>query len=393
MHWTVKLEGGPRRVNHAAVAFGDKIFSFGGYCSGDDFDVKRPIDVHVLDTRTNRWRPVEKPSDNSPHDNHTPYQRYGHTAVAYGGKAYIWGGRNDSEGASSVLHEYDPVLNRWTAVKATGQVPAARDGHSACVFGKQMLIFGGFEEDFQRFSQETFAFDFETKHWSELKTWGHAPAWRDFHTTTVIGNRMYIFGGRSDQLGEYHSNREIYFDKLKYLNLQDFMWYEPEVKGDKPTGRRSHSSWAYKDKLYIFGGFSGINNEHFNTLYEFNPATNTWSQMKPIGEGPTPRRRQCSIVVGGRVFLFGGTCPSDMKSINNIQSMNSNPMDRNLVDLSDLYVLEYEPSLARLAELTIIKNKALEPLKSKLPWDVRLELEFMTLHNKITLPRRSLTCG
>ena len=29
MWWTVHLEGGPRRVNHAAVAMGERVFSFG----------------------------------------------------------------------------------------------------------------------------------------------------------------------------------------------------------------------------------------------------------------------------------------------------------------------------------------------------------------------------
>ncbi len=51
MHWTAHVEGGPRRVNHAAVANGDYVYSFGGYCSGDDYETLRPIDVHVLNTR------------------------------------------------------------------------------------------------------------------------------------------------------------------------------------------------------------------------------------------------------------------------------------------------------------------------------------------------------
>lgn len=38
------------QVNHAAVAVHDKIFSFGGYCTGDDYKLKRPMDVHVLNT-------------------------------------------------------------------------------------------------------------------------------------------------------------------------------------------------------------------------------------------------------------------------------------------------------------------------------------------------------
>ena len=50
MKWTVHLEGGPRRVNHAAVSVNDKIFSFGGYCTGDNYKDTRPIDIFVLNT-------------------------------------------------------------------------------------------------------------------------------------------------------------------------------------------------------------------------------------------------------------------------------------------------------------------------------------------------------
>lgn len=37
MYWLAHLEGGPRRVNHTAVAIGDYIYSFGGYCSNEDY--------------------------------------------------------------------------------------------------------------------------------------------------------------------------------------------------------------------------------------------------------------------------------------------------------------------------------------------------------------------
>lgn len=50
LHWIQHVEGGPRRVNHAAVAVRDRfIFSFGGYCTGEDYDKIDKIDVHVYD--------------------------------------------------------------------------------------------------------------------------------------------------------------------------------------------------------------------------------------------------------------------------------------------------------------------------------------------------------
>ena len=55
MEWTIHIDGGPRRVNHAAVCVGDRIFSFGGYCTGDNYRDQTPIDIFVLDTRTYRY--------------------------------------------------------------------------------------------------------------------------------------------------------------------------------------------------------------------------------------------------------------------------------------------------------------------------------------------------
>ena len=49
------LEGGPRRVNHAAVAINNRIYTFGGYCTGEDYATTRPMDVHVLNTGTCRY--------------------------------------------------------------------------------------------------------------------------------------------------------------------------------------------------------------------------------------------------------------------------------------------------------------------------------------------------
>ncbi len=57
---------------------------------------------------TYRWKALPLPDAETPQYFETPYQRYGHTVVVYKGKAYLWGGRNDSAGASSVLHEFDP---------------------------------------------------------------------------------------------------------------------------------------------------------------------------------------------------------------------------------------------------------------------------------------------
>lgn len=116
MYWITSLEGGPRRVNHAAAVVGKYIYSFGGYCTGEDSKEFRPMDVHVLNIETLRWTRIPLAEFNS---KYMPYQRYGHTAVAYGKKIFIWGGRND-EFACNILYYFDTTTNQWGSPEVKG---------------------------------------------------------------------------------------------------------------------------------------------------------------------------------------------------------------------------------------------------------------------------------
>lgn len=77
MRWISYLEGGPKRVNHAAVSVGHKIYSFGGYCTGENSREYTSMDVHVLNTATFRW--TQHPVSDLPYfenDDILPYKRF-----------------------------------------------------------------------------------------------------------------------------------------------------------------------------------------------------------------------------------------------------------------------------------------------------------------------------
>lgn len=215
-------------------------------------------------------------------------------------------------------------------MEVENSAPPARDGHSAVIYGHEMIVFGGFEEENQRFSQECYSFDFITRKWRELKTSGSPPQYRDFHAAAIIFDRMYVFGGRCDERGQYHSSADYYDDTLRYLDLKTGVWKEPAATGDKPAGRRSNTMWAYQGMLYMFGGYDSKNDKHYDDLTRFNPKTGEWKLLKFPGLAvPSARRRQCSVMIDSKMFLFGGTMPHQTKK------------NGNLVDLGDLYVLEY----------------------------------------------------
>lgn len=388
MPWTVRLEGGPRRVNHAAVAVNEKIFSFGGYCTGEDYKLKRPMDVHVLNTVNYRWNAAKNPDRNSPQYNLVPYQRYGHTAVVHNDLVFIWGGRND-EAACNVLFCFDTTNLMWSQPKVCGEVPRARDGHSACIINNCMYVFGGYEEDTDRFSQDVHVLDLKTMEWRYLKTKGEPPSYRDFHSGTPIGDYMYIFGGRGNQLGPHHSMDEVYCDQIVFLDTRAQTWHRPDVTGFRPVGRRSHSAFTYKGNLFIFGGFNGILKMHYNDLLRYDPENCRWCVVRPRGHGPCARRRQSCCVIGDRVFLFGGTSPHPDLNLNltaNQQRENYpglEPIESPLMDHNDLFVLDFAPSLKTIAITNVIEHKL---NVEALPESIRFEIRAMTFPNNVTKP-------
>nr|CAB3259308.1 kelch domain-containing protein 3 [Phallusia mammillata] len=388
--WTVSLEGGPRRVNHSSALIGHRIFMFGGYCMGVNYEVISLIDVHVFNTYTYRWARI--PTEKTTFENiaHVPYMRYGHASVAIDNKVYLWGGRNDSFGACNVLHCFNTGKLHWKKVPLKGTYPGARDGHAMCVVNSKIYIFGGYEQEADCFSNQMFMIDLKEKMWHFIQAKGGIPAsWRDFHTITSHGDLIYVFGGRGDVNAPMHSNRDIYDNTLKVFNTKTCEWSNPvNPTSIAPLGRRSHSAFMHGGCLYIFCGYNGEIDQHFNCLWKFDPDISLWSKVKTVGTLPMARRRQCCCIHDNRLFMFGGTSPvasSDYYAADNSFFIETD--DTNLQDHSDTHVLDFNPSLKTLCILSVIKHRL---NMQTLPPKIRSEIRMMTTPNTIS---RSLSQG
>ncbi|GIY19854.1 kelch domain-containing protein 3 [Caerostris darwini] len=335
MQWTFCFErGAPQKVNHAAVAVENKIYSFGGYCSDQILPVF--IDVYCFNTSTLKWTRV-----NYEETSESPKGCYGHSVVAYKHLIYLWGGQNRFS-ASNILYCFDTKTQSWSKPVTSGMIPKPTDGHSACVIRDDMYIFGGYEEGFDNFSQKTYKLNLITFTWQELNTSGALPSERDFHTASAFGNRMYIFGGRSfENLHDYYPN------DIVYLDVDTLMWIKPVCSSANPCGRRSHSAIVYNGEIYIFGGYDGKQEKHMNDVHKYNPVTSVWTELKFLGTPPSPRRRHCSIIVDDLLYLFGGSSPTYI--------IDGGVESNSLKEHCDLYILEFSPSLKMLSQLKIME--------------------------------------
>lgn len=79
-------------------------FKLGGY---DSIMPATSLSAFIYFAVTYKWRVLPLPSPSDDQYEQAPYHRYGHTAVAYADRAYIFGGRNDKNGACNILFCFD----------------------------------------------------------------------------------------------------------------------------------------------------------------------------------------------------------------------------------------------------------------------------------------------
>lgn len=61
----------------------------------------------------------------------------------------------------------------WSFVEVTGLPPPPRDGHTACMIGNQMYVFGGFDSyPVEQFGSGLYSVDLDTYHWTAYITVG-----------------------------------------------------------------------------------------------------------------------------------------------------------------------------------------------------------------------------
>ncbi|KAJ8080442.1 hypothetical protein PM082_017275 [Marasmius tenuissimus] len=146
------------------------------------------------------------------------------------------------------------------------------------------------------------------------KTSGEVPSKLVGASTTVVGSKMYLFGGR------LVAERRMVSD-LYVFDLETFVWerIQPFPEDDVPRPRYFHSADAWNNQLIIFGGMSNQPDSHnpddlcvLNDVRFFDLATRHWipgSQFPtPVSETFVPRARYAhlSSVTADRLFIIGG---------------------------------------------------------------------------------------
>jgi N-acetylneuraminic acid mutarotase len=181
----------------------------------------------------------------------------------------------------------------WEKVETFGE-PAPRCGHTWSRVGQILYLFGG--DDFVALHQnnDVWAFNSETLHWTKLQPKGDPPSPRNYHSASVVKNKIYIFGGY---------NNKCHFNDLHILNTDTLQWEDNQTKGNPPVRRAAHQTAVVGDKIYLFGGYNGV---YMDDIHVLDTTTMTWSQYQPQGDLPQRRSVHAMTSIGSKIYLFGG---------------------------------------------------------------------------------------
>ncbi|XP_063980333.1 host cell factor isoform X2 [Diachasmimorpha longicaudata] len=257
-----------------------------------------------------KWKRITNPTGPQPRP------RHGHRAVAIKDLMVVFGGGN--EGIVDELHVYNTATNQWFVPSTKGDIPPGCAAYGFVVDGTRILVFGGMVE-YGKYSNELYELQASRWEWKRLKPKppknGQPPCPRLGHSFTLIGNKVFLFGGLANDSDDPKNNIPRYLNDLYTLELLpngQTSWEVPQTHGPAPPPRESHTGVAYTDRttgkscLVIYGGMSGC---RLGDLWFLDVDSMTWN--KPVIHGPTPlpRSLHTATLINHRMYVFGGWVP------------------------------------------------------------------------------------
>ena len=126
------------------------------------------------------------------------------------------------------------------------------------------------------------------------------PAGRDEHSTAVVDNQLYLWGGYQDGMPEVHDSAEKhqFFSSVEVFDVNTGCWEQRTTRGTPPLGVWGYSCVAVRNELHYFGGACGHSGCCHNSVHTLSTSTLQWRMLAPsTTEGGTPMQKQwCGMV-------------------------------------------------------------------------------------------------
>ena len=368
------------REQFSLFSFGNELIISGGISTN-----MKSMSIWGLNFETLEWTKINT--------NGVSNNRYGHTAIFYQNKLYIFGGKAKYQNTNLICSLEIFSLTDYTySVPSTGKVsPEPRRNHTAELVGNQMLIYGGITENNEILS-DCYLLNFNPLSWNLASINKYAPAPKVFgHSSCVVIPRellnkpkfsiysyptvepgkennlikekgIYIFGGKTKEDGGLSNQLWILVTGKKPMS-----WIQPQTKGKPPSPRYFHSMSFYEkgNFLIIHGGRNDSMSESsaLNDTFIFDLENFEWLKVELYfqnsGFSVLHRCGHQSAIFKNKLIIVGGMnnnnyIGSTLLIINLDFSYHSHPKAKEEIMLKKL---EEKDDIESRRKLMKIKNE------------------------------------
>ncbi|XP_072401398.1 uncharacterized protein [Diabrotica undecimpunctata] len=193
----------------------------------------------------------------------------------------------------------------WSSVapdNIKSPAPSARSKHSSTLVGEYVYILGGRNGNLP--TRDFWKYNLVTGKWQQIKPVGDKLPCLQEHTAVAFKECIYVFGGEVGFSAGTETPLWVYDIKLN-------SWKKKKTKKGvtTPKGRRGHTALVTHGSMLIYGGYQDLRGST-NELWAYHFDTESWHLISTIGKGssecPPPRHKHSAILQGEAMWIYGG---------------------------------------------------------------------------------------
>lgn len=242
----------PARVGHSSILCGNAYIIYGGDTVDTDYHGFPDDNFYMFNINNCKYTvPL--------HILNKPKGRYGHLIgvvlmSASSSRLYLFGGQLENDVYNDIyyfeLNSFKLPKARWELIEPLNNCkPPPLTNHTMCVQKHKIYIFGGIYNN-EKVSNDLWCFDTLVSKWLQVQTSGELPKPVNEHSSCIVSDIMYVYGG-NDFSGTI-------YDSLYALDLKSFNWSklnkDLEVDGPGPRCGHTMSFIPKVNKIVIMGG-------------------------------------------------------------------------------------------------------------------------------------------
>ena len=223
-------------------------------------------------------------------------------AITYNGELYVIGafqGKYPHETPIPNIYIYNPKQGQW---RIGPEIPKERLRGSAGVVVYKNKIYvacgiidGHYDGHVAWFDE----YDPKTNTWKRLPD---APRTRDHITAAVVGDRLYLAGGRNST-ARINKVLETTIAEVDMYDFKTGRWQTLPATSNIPTQRAGATAVTQGGKVWIIGGETVQLLAH-NEAEALDPKTNTWTAGPRLQQG---RHGTQAVVHDGKIYIVAGS--------------------------------------------------------------------------------------